>query len=835
MLVQSSPQEELPPMPQPALVPKPRPQPPRAIPPPVQPAQPVVQPAVQPVPKPAPQPVPKPVAQPVQSVQPAAKPAPQPTQLAAPIPQTVSKPAQPTQPVPKPAPQPTQPAPQPVPRPVAPPVPRPMPQPLPQPLHAPQPRPVPQPLSQPMPQPMPHPMPRSTPQPMPHPMPRSTPQPMPQSLPRSTPQPMPRSTPQPLSQPLHTPPVSHARPSPQPLDPFPREGPPMRIVPVMPSITATPAFTNPGTEIDVSIVISEKDCVSDDWLGLFKSYQHQALKAITQRQIAKLHYTRIMSNGERFKKYSCRFYAPKHAGRYCFRYFHFNDYYSILDSNEIMIRGCDLDEAVDFVQQKINEPSMVSFNINSLHSTFQYVVDWNGWKHPDVLWRILFKLTDPLYETPVPDTYTTQVNSNLKYLLDLLMQQPYLRQQMSDAIFARLSSLVEHYCHICNVFIVDDAEMTAHMRDRHSLPPTCRLVPFSQPFINLLTKQCVLEFKSLCPQPSFYQTRENLINRLMAGFNSHKRFERSVINIYGSSNNGFGTDGSDIDLCLIDPSIDREKIMEIADEVAAILEEMHMEEIDKSRLHARIPVIRFEDPVTHIQSDLCFNNILPIRNTLLLKTYSFIDPRVRILGIIIKKWAKVNRLNNPILKTLSSYGFMLMLIHFLQSAVSPPDLPPNWNGLAPVAGASLPQMVVTSYEGVTYNTYFYQPRDLHLLNRFAQQNTMTVGELLIEFFYYYGYQFDYIHSVVTIRKQGVLDREEKCCDSIWKMMMQLCIEDPFEIDYDVAHVITPTSSSMIQEYFAKSYVMLMNMDAKLKDLNEPNILEELFNISMFKL
>ena len=29
--------------------------------------------------------------------------------------------------------------------------------------------------------------------------------------------------------------------------------------------------------------------------------------------------------------------------------------------------------------------------------------------------------------------------------------------------------------------------------------------------------------------------------------------------------------------------------------------------------------------------------------------------------------------------------------------------------------------------------------------------------------------------------------------------------------------------------------MLMNMDAKLKDLNEPNILEELFSISMFKL
>ena len=58
----------------------------------------------------------------------------------------------------------------------------------------------------------------------------------------------------------------------------------------------------------------------------------------------------------------------------------------------------------------------------------------------------------------------------------------------------------------------------------------------------------------------------------------------------------------------------------------------------KCRLHARIPVIRFEDPITHIQCDLCFNNILPIRNTFLLKTYSFVDKRVRVLGIIIKKW-----------------------------------------------------------------------------------------------------------------------------------------------------------------------------------------------------
>lgn len=132
--------------------------------------------------------------------------------------------------------------------------------------------------------------------------------------------------------------------------------------------------------------------------------------------------------------------------------------------------------------------------------------------------------------------------------------------------------------------------------------------------------------------------REGLIRRLTEGFNKHDRFKDSTINIYGSSNNGFGTDGSDIDLCLVDKSIKSDEVLGLADEVCSILEEMNMVDVDKGRLHARIPVIRFEDPVTGIQCDLCFNNILPIRNTFLLKTYSFVDKRVRVLGIIIKKW-----------------------------------------------------------------------------------------------------------------------------------------------------------------------------------------------------
>lgn len=99
----------------------------------------------------------------------------------------------------------------------------------------------------------------------------------------------------------------------------------------------SPQIAYPGCEIEVNIVIRESDYKPDDWIGLFKSYQHQPNKAITQRHVCKLHFSRMMSNGDKLKKFSCRFYAPKHGGRYVFRYFQSSNYYSFLNSNEVVV------------------------------------------------------------------------------------------------------------------------------------------------------------------------------------------------------------------------------------------------------------------------------------------------------------------------------------------------------------------------------------------------------------------------------------------------------------------------------------------------------------------
>ena len=73
--------------------------------------------------------------------------------------------------------------------------------------------------------------------------------------------------------------------------------------------------------------------------------------------------------------------------------------------------------------------------------------------------------------------------------------------------------------------------------------------------------------------------------------------------------------------------------------------------------------------------DLSVNNPTAARNTHLLYCYSQLDYRVRPLVLAVKLWAKKNNINEARFQTLSSYTLSLMMIHYLQTGVSPPVLP----------------------------------------------------------------------------------------------------------------------------------------------------------------
>lgn len=111
----------------------------------------------------------------------------------------------------------------------------------------------------------------------------------------------------------------------------------------------------------------------------------------------------------------------------------------------------------------------------------------------------------------------------------------------------------------------------------------------------------------------------------------------------------------------------------------------------------------------------------------------------------------------------------------------------------------LPRFPVKDIDGIYRDTYFYQPYDMTYLKQFAAKNKLSTGQLLSQFFYYYGYQFDTRHYVVSIRTGGDMSREDKVQSCAWSRHNRISIEDPFEVQYDIAHVLNDLTSRRIKE------------------------------------
>lgn len=116
---------------------------------------------------------------------------------------------------------------------------------------------------------------------------------------------------------------------------------------------------------------------------------------------------------------------------------------------------------------------------------------------------------------------------------------------------------------------------------------------------------------------------------------------------------------------------------------------------------------------------------------------------------VVKVWTKRRKLNNPYLGTLSSYGFVLLVLHYLINVRKPPVLP-NLQRLQPANKSSVDR---AEFEG--HDVYFFDDFE-HLPLYWQSQNRDSVGELLVDFFHYYQKEFRYSFDVVSIRTDGGL-------------------------------------------------------------------------------
>lgn len=176
-----------------------------------------------------------------------------------------------------------------------------------------------------------------------------------------------------------------------------------------------------------------------------------------------------------------------------------------------------------------------------------------------------------------------------------------------------------------------------------------------------------------------------------------------------------------------------------------------------------------------IQCDINFSAHLGLHNTLLLRCYSQSDARVRPMILFVKHWAKTRGINTPYRGTLSSYGYVLMVLHYLVNIATPfvcPNLqevkrdPPPY--LSPV---EIEARTSCNGRDVRFWRNEMEIKDLAQRNM-LNHNHETIGQLLRGFFEYYAQTgpltgslmrgFDWGREVLSLRTHGgILIKQEK--------------------------------------------------------------------------
>ena len=295
-----------------------------------------------------------------------------------------------------------------------------------------------------------------------------------------------------------------------------------------------------------------------------------------------------------------------------------------------------------------------------------------------------------------------------------------------------------------------------------------------------------------------------------------------TLRVFGSSANLFGAAGADLDMCAEADDGDRAALVRgIGEALAARPDQFAQVSVRDS---ARVPITLFKDVESGLDCDVSAHNPLALRNTALLRAYASIDQRVRAVAYVVKSWAKARGVNSPPDGTLSSYGYVLCVLHFLQRTRPPllpslQRLPPDW----PQRDSPIPTMIEGHpFEpGRAVDLYFHDPspRSLPELRAAAARNTQSIGDLVSGFFEYFAWGFDYRDHVVSVRRpsQGLAKKATKAELDLWPAHSRLAVEDPFETWYDVAHVVKPAKFALIRLEFMRAHHLLAQLAQTAKD------------------
>jgi DNA polymerase sigma len=333
-----------------------------------------------------------------------------------------------------------------------------------------------------------------------------------------------------------------------------------------------------------------------------------------------------------------------------------------------------------------------------------------------------------------------------------------------------------------------------------SAMPSCP--PLDTAYGSTISTDLWAHFQAVSPTREQLQSRAQNLYRLEGLVRS--LYPRAALQLFGSSANGFGLASSDMDICLLlelnsngNAQEEREEMGEIVESLGELFEEHSELEDVKPLPKARVPIVKFRDPVAGKECDICVNNHLALRNTELLWAYSQLDSRLQPLVFAIKHWAKRRAINDPYNGTLSSYAYVILAIHYLQT-VQPPVLP----NLQTYRKQYQRQRIINGFD------CSFEERWSELKN-FGARNKQSVGELLFGFYHLYADAFPYRGLVVCMRRGGYLCKLEKGWDRMTNRDRHLfCVEDPFEVSHDLGRLVDKNTIKYLQDEFRRAYRMM---------------------------
>ncbi|XP_046420261.1 poly(A) RNA polymerase, mitochondrial isoform X1 [Neodiprion fabricii] len=263
-------------------------------------------------------------------------------------------------------------------------------------------------------------------------------------------------------------------------------------------------------------------------------------------------------------------------------------------------------------------------------------------------------------------------------------------------------------------------------------------------------------------------------------------FSEVTVLPFGSSVNGCGKLGSDLDLVLqMHPHLkenvqsrlvyytkassnpDRAQTQKVMEIIANIIDHF-LPGISsvKKILHARVPIIKFNQTLTNLECDLSMSNTTSIYMSELLYLYGELDWRVRPLIFTVRSWARYMKLtNNYPGHWITNFSLTLLVLFYLQQK----QILPSLQKLIELADKN----DVRIADGDVNCTFL---RDISKLPQASSRNEDDLETLLTDFFIYYS-NFDFTTKSISLNAGMPLPKPAEST---------VYIHNPFEPGLNVA-------------------------------------------------